>query len=82
VGVWADGVPAKPNIQTGNTVLMGVYVSPTGNPDGPWNQIADYRKLANSGSALKLSKGLFARRPGLVQGEPPLRVSNTSSSPR
>ena len=47
----------KPNIQTGNTVLMGVFVSNTGNPDGPWNQIAGYRKLANSGSALKLSKG-------------------------
>jgi hypothetical protein len=47
----------KPNIQTANTVLMGVYVSNTGNADGPWSQIADYRKLANSGSALKLSKG-------------------------
>jgi len=47
----------KPNIQTGNTVLAGVYVSKTGNPDGEWNQIANYRKLQQSGSALKLSKG-------------------------
>jgi hypothetical protein len=47
----------KPNIQTANTVMMGVFVAPTGNPNGPWNRIAGYRKLANSGSALKLSKG-------------------------
>ena len=47
----------KPNIQTGNTVLAGVYMSKTGNPDGEWNQIANYRKLQQSGSALKLSKG-------------------------
>jgi hypothetical protein len=47
----------KPNIQTGNTVLAGVYMSKTGNPDGEWNQIANYRKLQESGSALKLSKG-------------------------
>jgi len=47
----------KPNVQTANTVLMGVFVSAKGDPSGPWNQIADYRKLANSGSALKLSKG-------------------------
>ncbi|HKN80643.1 MAG TPA: glycosyl hydrolase [Actinomycetota bacterium] len=47
----------KPNIQTGNTVLAGIYVSRTGDPDGPWNQIANYRKLQQSGSALKLSKG-------------------------
>ena len=43
--------------QTGNTVLDGVFVSKTGDPAGPWNQIADYRKLQQSGSALKLSKG-------------------------
>ena len=47
----------KPNVQSGNSVLAGVYVSPSGDPAGPWNQIADYRKLQNSGSALKLSKG-------------------------
>ncbi len=39
----------------GNTVLAGVYVSPNGSVDGPWNNIADTRKLANSGSALKQS---------------------------
>lgn len=38
---------------TGNTVLAGVYVSNNGSVDGPWTQIADTRKLSNSGSALK-----------------------------
>ncbi len=47
----------KPNVQTGNTVLAGVYVSTGGDPEGAWNQIADYRKLENSGSALNHSKG-------------------------
>jgi len=47
----------KPNIQSGNTVLAGVYMSKTGNPDGEWNQIANYRKLQESGSAMKLQKG-------------------------
>src|ERR1051326_6386033 len=47
----------KPNAQSGNTVLAGVFVSNSGDIEGPWNQIADYRKLQNSGSALKLSKG-------------------------
>jgi hypothetical protein len=47
----------KPNVQSGNTVLAGVFVSNSGDIEGPWNQIADYRKLQNSGSALKLSKG-------------------------
>lgn len=37
----------------GGTVLAGVYVSNNGSVDGPWNQIADSRKLASSGSALK-----------------------------
>ncbi len=37
----------------GNTVLAGVYVSNNGSVDGPWSQIADTRKLSNSGSALK-----------------------------
>jgi hypothetical protein len=41
----------------GGTVLQGVYVSPTGNPLGPYNKIAEWRKLANSGSALKLGLG-------------------------
>ena len=47
----------KPNVQSGNTVLAGVFVSTGGDPEGAWNQIADYRKLENSGSALNHSKG-------------------------
>jgi hypothetical protein len=46
-----------PTTDLGGTVLMGVFVSPTGAATGPWNKIAEWRKLANSGSALKLSKG-------------------------
>ena len=38
---------------TKNSALAGVYESKNGNPDGPWSQIADASKLANSGSALK-----------------------------
>jgi BNR/Asp-box repeat len=42
----------KPNVQSGNTVLDGVFVSRAGDPAGPWNQIADYRNLQHTGSAL------------------------------
>jgi len=35
------------------SALAGVYSSKNGSPDGPWSQIADASKLANSGSALK-----------------------------
>ena len=42
----------KPQVQMANTVLDGVFVSPSGDPGGPWNQIANYRSLENSGSAL------------------------------
>ena len=45
-----------------NTVLDGVYDSPSGNVEGPWNKIADSQKLATSGSALKLYVGY---RPGV-----------------
>lgn len=38
--------------QMGGTTLQGVYVSPTGAASGPWNKIAEGRKLATSGSAL------------------------------
>ena len=51
----------NPNIANGNSVIAGVFVSNTGDPAGPWNQIADSRKLGNSGSALP-SQGV---RPGL-----------------
>lgn len=40
-------------LQSGNTVLKGVFASKNGSVEGPWTQIADYRKLGNSGSALK-----------------------------
>jgi hypothetical protein len=46
-----------PQQQNGDSVLDGVFASPSGNPAGPWNQIADVKKLANSGSALKNSTG-------------------------
>jgi hypothetical protein len=46
-----------PQQQNGDSVLDGVFVSPNGDPAGPWNQIADTKKLANSGSALKGSTG-------------------------
>jgi hypothetical protein len=35
-----------------NSALKGIYVSRSGNPFGPWTQIADYVKLRDSGSAL------------------------------
>jgi photosystem II stability/assembly factor-like uncharacterized protein len=45
-----------------NTVLGGIYNSPTGSVTGPWNKIGDSQKLAGSGSALKLEAGY---RPGV-----------------
>lgn len=33
------------------SVLQGVFVSPNGNPAGPWTKIADAAKLSSSGSA-------------------------------
>lgn len=35
------------------TALAGVFASPSGNPAGPWNKIADAGTLASTGSALK-----------------------------
>ncbi|MCW2898606.1 MAG: hypothetical protein JWO67_871 [Streptosporangiaceae bacterium] len=35
-----------------STVLKGVYLSAGGDPRGPWTQVADAAKLAQSGSAL------------------------------
>jgi hypothetical protein len=46
-----------PKTDGGGTVLMGVFVAPNGDPAGPYNKIAEWRKLANAGSALKLGKG-------------------------
>ena len=42
----------NPQVQSANTVLDGVFVSPTGDPAGQWNQIANYRNLQQTGSAL------------------------------
>jgi len=39
--------------QSPYTTLAGVYVSPSGNVAGPYNQIANDNVLANSGSAMK-----------------------------
>lgn len=35
-----------------NSNLAGIYVSDSGSPFGPWTKVADYQKLAGSGSAL------------------------------
>ena len=40
-------------VQNGNSVLMGVFVSNSGSVTGPWTSIANYKKLGESGSALK-----------------------------
>ena len=47
----------RPSIQNGNTVLDGVFVSANGDPEGPYDRIANYRNLETSGSALNHSKG-------------------------
>jgi hypothetical protein len=39
------------------SVLQGVFVSPNGDPNGPWTKIADEKKLAASGSALPVGSG-------------------------
>ena len=50
---------------TVNSYLDGIYVSNSGSINGPWSQIADQRKLANSGSALKQSIGGKGYGPGI-----------------
>ncbi|MBV1855808.1 glycosyl hydrolase [Catellatospora tritici] len=59
--------PSLLNKATGtvNSYLDGVYVSNTGSPAGPWNKIADTRKLGNSGSALKQAVGGKGYGPGI-----------------
>lgn len=49
---------------TPQTVLSGVYVSPSGNVTGPWNKIGDSGKFAGQSSALQSANGY---KPG-VQG--------------
>ena len=42
-----------PSVQRGSSVLMGVYVSKSGSPEGPWHLIASWKELQDSGSALQ-----------------------------
>ncbi|HEY3535043.1 MAG TPA: hypothetical protein VGK60_05710 [Pedococcus sp.] len=42
----------QPSKIAGSSSLAGIYVSKTGSPSGPWNQIASQQQLHNSGSAL------------------------------
>ena len=59
--------PILLNKRTGtvNSYLDGIYVSNNGSIDGPWSKVADQRKLANSGSALKQSIGGKGYGPGI-----------------
>jgi len=45
-----------PRTDQGGTILQGIYASATG-ASGPWNKIAEWRNLANGGSALKAGRG-------------------------
>ena len=51
-------------VKSAGTVLAGVYSSSAG-VAGPWSLIADSSKLANSGSALKISVGGAGYQPGV-----------------
>ncbi len=53
------------SVQNASSVLMGVFVSNSGSPAGPWTSIADYRKLSNSGSALKTNAANRGYGPGV-----------------
>jgi sugar lactone lactonase YvrE len=46
-----------PSASQGGTNLMGVFVSSNGTAGGSWTKIAEWRKLAASGSALQLFRG-------------------------
>jgi hypothetical protein len=46
-----------PSASQGGTVLMGVFATSGATPTGPWNKIAEWSKLAASGSALQSSRG-------------------------
>jgi len=50
---------------TVNSYLDGIFVSNSGSVAGPWSKVADQRKLANSGSALKQSIGGKGYGPGI-----------------
>ncbi len=46
-----------PSASQGGTNLMGVFAVPAATPAGPWTTIAEWSKLAASGSALQASRG-------------------------
>ncbi len=52
------------------TALGGIYVSPTGNPAGPWNKIASSGNLGTSMLGAPEFNPLQTRNPGLVQPVP------------
>jgi len=54
--VQSAGMFNHPKTDGGGTILQGIYESDTG-LGGSWNKIAEWRKLANSGSALKAGSG-------------------------
>ncbi|HEX2321353.1 MAG TPA: hypothetical protein VHJ18_20455 [Streptosporangiaceae bacterium] len=49
----------------GHTLLQGVYESKNGDPNGPWNKIADANKLASSGSAQFIPRIGTGYQPGI-----------------
>jgi hypothetical protein len=53
------------SVQSGGSVLMGVFVSPTGSATGPWKTIAETRTLAASGSALRTNAANKGYGPGV-----------------
>jgi len=57
--------PVLINKAGSKTVLAGVYVAPSGNINGPYNQIATAPVLANSGSAMKQTRIGKGFQPGV-----------------
>ena len=57
--------PVLLNKPGSKTVLAGVFVSPNGNVNGPYNQIATSTVLANSGSAMKQTEIGKGYQPGI-----------------
>jgi hypothetical protein len=48
-----------------SSVLQGIFVSPSGDPAGPWKLIADGTKLCNSGSGLATAPSCAGYAPGV-----------------
>ena len=48
-----------------SSLLQGIFVSPTGNPNGPWNLAASSSSLATTGSVLKSSAKGHGYQPGV-----------------